>query len=246
MRERPGHPGHNLSAVRTTSLSLSVATIAALLMSLTGAAAQDPERIFLNEHLERTNGRKATFYRIWEGMEGQYFIGRTYSMDGKLKSEGRYLDQHLTIEHGHFTFYHANGKVESSGEYAEGLKSGVWERYDAWGRALAEKVYDPEPLADIVYTRAQTMPSYPGGDKELVRYIRGKVAGSEGQRMKSQVTASFIVEKNGELSDVRVVNGEDPLIDEKVVDALKSTPAWDPGREKGRPVRVQMHLPVEF
>ncbi|HMQ74548.1 MAG TPA: energy transducer TonB [Flavobacteriales bacterium] len=232
--------------MRITLLSLSSATIAAFLLSLTGAAAQDPERIFLNEHLERTTGRKATFYRIWEGMEGQYFIGRTYAMDGKLKAEGRYLDQQLTIEHGHFTYYHANGKVESSGDYTDGLKSGVWERFDAWGRPLAEKVYDPEPLADIVYTRAQTMPSYPGGDKELVRYIRGRVAGSEGQRMKAQVTASFIVEKNGALTEVKVVKGQDPFIDEKVVDALRSTPAWDPGREKGRPVRVQMQLPVEF
>ena len=86
MRERPERPGINLTAVRTTLLSLSSATIAALLLSLTGAAAQDPDRIFLNEHLERTTGRKAMFYRIWEGMEGQYFIGRTYSMDGKLKA----------------------------------------------------------------------------------------------------------------------------------------------------------------
>lgn len=246
MRERPERPGINLTAVRTTLLSLSSATIAALLLSLTGAAAQDPERIFLNEHLERTTGRKATFYRIWEGMEGQHFIGRTYSMDGKLKAEGRYLDEQLTVEHGHFTFYHANGKVESSGDYAEGLKAGVWQRFDGWGRSLAEKVYDPEPLADIVYTRAQTMPRYPGGDKELVRYIRSKVVGEDGQRVKTQVTASFIVEKNGELSEVKVVKGEDPIMDEKVVDALRSTPAWDPGREKGRPVRVQMQLPVEF
>ncbi len=211
-----------------------------------GAAAQDPERIYLNALLEPTTDRKAAFYRVWEGMEGQYFIGRTYSMDGKLKAEGRYLDQELTLEHGHFTYYHANGKVESSGDYAQGLKSGLWQRYDVWGRPLAEKVYDPEPLADIVYTRAQTMPSFPGGEKALVRYVRSKVTDEKKQRSRTEVTASFIVEKNGALTDVKVVKGTDPASDEKLVDALRATPAWEPGRDKGRPVRVQMQLPLEY
>ena len=53
-----------------------------------------------------------------------------------------------------------------------GHKSGVWLRFDQWGRPLAEKVYDPEPLMNIVYTRAETMPAYPGGEKELVKVLR--------------------------------------------------------------------------
>lgn len=232
--------------MRTTLHSLFIAFSAVVLLPRPGAAAQDPDRIFLNAFLERTTDRKAAYYLVWEGMEGQYFIGRTYSMDGKLKAEGRYLDQQLTVEHGHFTFYHANGKVESSGDYAQGLKAGLWQRYDVWGRPLAEKVYDPEPLADIVYTRAQTMPSYPGGDKALVRYLRSRIGGPEKQRGRSEMTASFIVEKDGKLSDVKVLKGNDPVQDEKLVEALRSTPAWEPGRDKGRPVRVQMQVPVEF
>jgi antitoxin component YwqK of YwqJK toxin-antitoxin module len=49
---------------------------------------------------------------------------------------------------GPFVFYHANGKVESKGFVRNGNKSGLWERFDVWGGALAEKVYDPEPAGE--------------------------------------------------------------------------------------------------
>ena len=205
-----------------------------------------PVRTYLNSVMEPTTKGKAAYYKVVAGQDGSNYVGKIYTMDDVLKAEGRYADADLKVADGHFVYYFPDGKKESEGDYAMGYKCGIWQRYDEWGQQLAEKVYDPEPLADIVYTRAQTMPSYPGGDKELVRYIRSKVAGEDGQRLKAQVTASFIVEKNGELSEVKVVKGDDPALEEKVVDALRSTPAWDPGREKGRPVRVQMQLPVEF
>lgn len=194
-----------------------------------------------------TSRKHATYYRQAEGAEGELFIGRTYTMDGKLKAEGRYADPELSIEHGRFVFYHANGEVESRGEYVMGNKSGVWERYDAAGRPLAEKIYDPEPLANIVYTRAQTMPRYNGGDeKALVRYIKSNVTPPNGRKLRGELMTSFIVEKNGELSNVKVMEGEDPLIDEQVVRAIKATSPWQPGAEKGQTVRVQVRVPVQF
>lgn len=212
------------------------------------AGAQDPKqaRLYLSEVLEPTSRRNASYFLQLEGRDGDLYVGKIYSLDGKLKAEGRFKDEALSIEDGPFVFYHANGKVESKGRYELGMKSGVWERFDARGEPLAEKVYDPDALANILYTRAQTMPSYPGGEKALVRTIKEKVVDPSGKDVKGKVLASFVVEKNGDLSDVKVIQGKNEAVDDQVVDVIRSTSPWTPGAEKGVPVRVQMRLPVQF
>ncbi|MEZ4806634.1 MAG: TonB family protein [Flavobacteriales bacterium] len=231
-----------------TSRTLLVAALLLIGQLLnTSVFCQGAEPQYLSAVLSNTSKKNATYYRIAEGMDGDRYIGRTYTIDGKLKAEGRYADAELSIEDGEFTFYHKNGELESKGVYIMGFKSGVWERHDQWGRPLAEKVYDPEPLANIVYTRAQTMPKYRGGDdKELVHYIKERVVPTNGRKARGSVTASFIVEKNGELSDVKVVAGKSSDIDHQVVQAIRSTSPWEPGADKGQPVRVQVRLPVQF
>ena len=208
--------------------------------------AQD-ERQYLDEVLASATVKKAKYYRENAGKDGDLYVGKTFTIEGKLKAEGHYKDAALTLEHGHFVFYHANGKVESQGDYIDGNKSGVWERFDVWGQPLAEKVYDPDALANIVYTRAQTMPEYAnGGEHAFVKYVREQVSPISGNKLKGEVTATFIVEKNGELTDVKVIDGKDANFDGQVVEAVKATSPWHPGEDQGRPVRVQMRVPVQF
>lgn len=231
--------------------TLSIAFFAAALATAPalGSYAQggDGQRQYLSAALEPIGQKKAAYYRTVAGMDGELFIGKTYTIDGKLKAEGTYLDAAMAVPHGTFTFYHPNGRVESKGEYLNGNKAGVWLRYDAWGQPLAEKVYNPEPLANIVYTRAQTMPQFPGGDdRALVKYIKSKVEADSKQRVKGSYTTAFIVEKDGSLSEVKVIEGQDEAIGERVAGAIKSTEPWKPGAERGQPVRVQMRMPVQF
>lgn len=207
------------------------------------ALAQAGDRLYLDAVLEQTSKSKAVYYRELAGREGDLYLARTYTLNGELKAEGTYADEKLLVEHGQFIFYHANGKLESRGAYHMGLKTGVWLRYDRWGRDLAEKVYDHEPLDNILYTRAETMPSYPGGEKEMVHYLRKEVVGEE--RVRRSVTASFVVEKDGTLTEVKVLEGMGEPFDSKLVHALEST-QWEAGAQKGVPVRVQMRVPVDF
>lgn len=210
------------------------------------AQAQLPEKQYLSEVLEFTSRKNAAYYRVASGTKDDLTLAKTYTLDGVLKVEGSYADPELKVEHGDFTFYHANGKVESRGEYVMGNKAGVWMRYDQWGRPLAEKVYDPESLENIIYTRAQQMPSFPEGEKAFVRVIDQKMSGPAGDRTKGKATASFIVEKSGDLTDVKVVEGSDVQLNEKLVEAIRSTSPWNTGVEKGQPVRVQVRMPVQF
>ena len=210
------------------------------------AMAQADERVYLDAVLEVTSKSKATYYREFVERRADLYFARTYRMDGQVKAEGTYRDARLMLEHGDFVFYHDNGKVESRGSYEKGVKSGVWQRFDKWGHQLAEKVYDPQLLAEILYTRAENMPVYPGGEKEMVLYLRSKVQGPGGDRVKGKATASFVVERDGSLTDVKVVEGMGDPYDQHLVDALEGSPPWEPGREKGRIVRVQMRVPVDF
>jgi len=212
-----------------------------------GAIAQGDDPQYLTAALEQTVRKSAAFYRVANGMRSDLYLGILYTMDGLMKAEGTYVDAALKIPHGAFVFYHTNGEVESRGNYQNGHKAGVWERYDPAGRPLAEKVYDPEPLANIIYTRAQVMPRHAvGSEREFVRYIKDHLHNGNCPKAKAKVMASFVVEKSGALSDVKVIGGKDPQVDQGVVDAIKATSPWEPGLEKGQPVRVQVRMPVHF
>jgi antitoxin component YwqK of YwqJK toxin-antitoxin module len=212
------------------------------LLSLALSGPSGAQRTYLSATLEPTTKGKAAFYKESAGKVGDNFLGKIYTMDGKLKAEGQYADAELNVPNGTFTFFHPNGKKESIGEYRMGLKAGVWQRYDQWGLALAEKVYDTRPIENLVYTYAPTMPSYPGGQKELVRYIRKQV-GDEPFR-NGDATASFVVERDGALTDVKV-KAPDENSAKAIEEALAESPKWQVGKKDGVPVRVSMTVPIK-
>ncbi|HQV38628.1 MAG TPA: energy transducer TonB [Flavobacteriales bacterium] len=211
------------------------------IMASLAVGSVNAQRSYLDEVLEPASKAKAAYYLDPGGKDGQGgFLAHIYTLDGVLKADGRYMDAEYRVADGHFVFYYPNGKVESEGDYQKGRKNGVWQRNDKWGRELAEKVYDAAPLKNLVYTLAQTMPQYPGGDKALVRYVRDKVGKTHGD-----VMASFIVEKDGQLSDVQVVGAEDPRTADQIAGVINSLPPWQAGVQDGQPVRVQMRVPLK-
>jgi protein TonB len=61
-----------------------------------------------------------------------------------------------------------------------------------------------------------------------------------------RVLVSFVVEKNGSVSDVRVLRSADPSLDNEAVRVVRAMPRWSPGKQNGQPVRVKYTLPVTF
>lgn len=82
-------------------------------------------------------------------------------------------------------------------------------------------------------------------EKWVYQYLRyPKEAVKDG--IQGKVTVDFIIEKDGSVSDVRVVRSADPLLDEEAVRVISASPKWRPGRVNGAKVRTSMSIPVEF
>jgi protein TonB len=65
-------------------------------------------------------------------------------------------------------------------------------------------------------------------------------------RIKGKVTLTFVVEKDGSVSNVEIVKGVHPLLDKEAVKVISESPKWSPGLQRGQPVRVRYVIPVTF
>lgn len=57
---------------------------------------------------------------------------------------------------------------------------------------------------------------------------------------------SFVIDKSGEVRDVKVIRSVDPLLDDEAVRIVTASPKWRPGRVKGQKVNVELTIPIEF
>lgn len=98
---------------------------------------------------------------------------------------------------------------------------------------------------DRIYEVVEHMPSFPGGADSLSTYINSHFKyPKEGICFSGRIYVQFIVEKDGSISDVRVLRPIEPCYDKEVVRMVKSMPKWIPGKQNGIPVRVKYVLPV--
>ncbi|MBF1558677.1 MAG: energy transducer TonB [Prevotella salivae] len=102
---------------------------------------------------------------------------------------------------------------------------------------------------DMVFDVVEVMPQFPGGQIAMLQYLMKNIKYPE-QAMKEgiqgRVAVSFIVEKDGSISNVRPVLSVHPLLNKEAVRVVKSMPKWSPGKHNGKPVRVRFNLPVMF
>ena len=101
----------------------------------------------------------------------------------------------------------------------------------------------------MVFDVVEVMPQFPGGQTAMLQYMMKNIkypkqAMKEG--IQGRVTVSFIVEKDGRVSNVRLLRSVQPLLDKEAIRVVKSMPKWSPGKQKGKPVRVRFNLPVMF
>lgn len=102
---------------------------------------------------------------------------------------------------------------------------------------------------DEVYMSVEKNPEFPGGVNAMMDYLRGNLKYPESAKKNKQegrVFIGFVVEKDGSVSNVKVLRGVCEELDSEAVRVVKSMPTWIAGRDKGEPVRVQYTLPIVF
>jgi protein TonB len=107
----------------------------------------------------------------------------------------------------------------------------------------------PEPVAEEIFTFVEEYPEFPGGEKALYEYIKNNIRYPEVARtsgITGTVYVQFVVEKDGSISDVKVLRGIGGGCYEEAVRVVKSMPKWKPGKQRGQPVRVYYTLPIDF
>jgi periplasmic protein TonB len=100
-----------------------------------------------------------------------------------------------------------------------------------------------------VFLAVEQNPEFPGGEAALMAYIQKNTkypAIARENNIEGRVFVSFIVEKDGSISNVEVKRGIGGGCDEEAKRVIKSQPKWTPGKQNGRPVRVQYNVPVNF
>ena len=100
-----------------------------------------------------------------------------------------------------------------------------------------------------VFDMVDQMPSFPGDMEALASWLGNNIkypVVAEENGVQGKVVCSFVVERDGSITDVRVVRGVDPSLDREAVRVLKQMPHWIPGKQNGSAVRVKCTLPVTF
>lgn len=110
---------------------------------------------------------------------------------------------------------------------------------------MPEEVVEEEEIFTIV----EQMPSFPGGETALFKYLGTSInypdmAADAG--ITGVVFVTFVVEKDGSVSGVKVLRGIGGGCDEEAVRVVKKMPRWTPGKQRGKSVKVQYNLPIRF
>ena len=124
---------------------------------------------------------------------------------------------------------------------------------EAEGEVLKAKevVVDEKPKEEEtkVFDVVEQMPSFPGGDTELMKFLHDHMkypAVAEENGIQGRVICTFVVERDGSITDVKVIKSVDPSLDKEAIRVLKSMPKWIPGKQNGSAVRVKYTVPVTF
>ena len=107
------------------------------------------------------------------------------------------------------------------------------------------KVDDTNTVYDVV----EQLPSFPGGNQALMKFLQENVkypAVAEEHGIQGRVVVSFIVEKDGSITNEMVVSSVDPSLDVEALRVVKSMPHWMPGKQNGVPVRVKYNIPISY
>ena len=148
-------------------------------------------------------------------------------------------------------------KVTEEGKIEKGYRTGEWKQINYYGnynikgdtvlKNYGNEIIDQQGNKSFVHV--ETVPSFPGGVQSFGRFLsknvryptRARENGTQGR-----VIIAFVVERDGSLSNIRVVRGIGDGCDEEALRIIENSPKWKPGSQNGKPVRVAYSVPIGF
>ena len=106
-----------------------------------------------------------------------------------------------------------------------------------------------ETKGDSIYSVVETMPDFPGGQKELLSFLSRNIkypTKAIESKIQGRVIVQFVVNKDGSISNAKIVRSVDPDLDKEALRVINSMPQWKPGRQNGKAERVRYTLPIIF
>ena len=207
----------------------------------------------LNADKQKSTGKKLVFLdEVLEGPEPLIVIDGKVATVEQLKA----LDQEevdnitvlkkakepLEVYAKHFNADTSNGILFiNTKEY---VKNGKKEVVDVAVKKSEEEA-EPEGAFDVV----EQMPEFPGGAAGMMKFIAENVKYPEeaySKGIEGRVLVQFIIEKDGSVTNVKVIKKVNDAIDAEAVRVVKAMPKWKPGKQNGREVRVKYTIPVSF
>ena len=187
------------------------------------------------------------------------FSETRYDLNGSLKSKGIYekynskkkkllgYKSYYKSEKIHIDISYKKGKTD--GYRLSYWENGILKRKDPYKRnKFIEGQCWNEKGIPVPYYDFEINPKFPEGQQALYKYITNKLDKNKIPKsaIGSKVIISFYVNKDGSISDVKLISGVDPLTNYEAIKAVMEMPKWIPAMQDGNPVRVKRVLPVSL
>lgn len=115
---------------------------------------------------------------------------------------------------------------------------------------LAQKtVVSQKDQKETPFNEVEDKPAFPGGMEAMIQFFSTNIqypADAKKQKIDGRVLVNFVIEKDGSITDVKVMKPGFPSLDAEAVRVVKMMPKWKPGYQKGQAVRVLFALPISF
>lgn len=191
----------------------------------------------------------------------------TFDAQRGLIAVMKYANYPEHILHGRCSYWYEHGRLCQEANYRYDKKQGPETVFYRNGQIKRKIVWDNDTivsgsffledgtpkaevfLEDLQPEEWQMPPSFPGGGDSLLRYLANTIYYPEVARrnyIQGRVLTSFVVDRGGKISDVRIEKSVSPEIDKEAIRVLQKMPRWQPARINGIPIQVRFKLPVWF
>jgi len=177
------------------------------------------------------------YYKTYKSLGNHYYI-KEYHKNGKLRIEG--LSKSKIFKHweGQVKEYYSSGKLESITRYKNNQVRGN----KNW-------LKNGSPFSDNIYSDADVMPKFPGGDANLLKYLSENLIYPEKaleKRFYGRLLVNFVIDKDGSVIGTHIRQSLHTTFDQEAIRVISGMLKWSAGKLDGKFVKVGFTVPINF